>query len=456
MGRYINRMFTFWYPKYLEQGHEFEPYCRFIIGLGYCGFIIELLYTVINLTQGIPFFPTNLPLLGFLSILFVVKYSKSYHFSADFFLAVFSSTLLGLVFLFQAFPYTIFLWFPVFSVLSVYLRGKSKGIIWTGILFLGNIVLMSFFSEKQFGIQMTADQVKPVMVASIGMTMGMALYGSILFMNYISRLNLQLDQKNKLLLQKKDSLEENMREKKMLISIVCHDIASPLTLILNASSFILEKFKNGQQSDKVEKYLRSINLASKMATEIVEEVRKFEALESGKIEVELKTVNICQIFESIKTLFEDRLAMKNLELKLEFEDKEELYIQAEEKSLTHSVISNLISNAIKFSEPDTSIIVKAEAINGKVQVQIKDFGIGMPESIVKNLFKQDKRTSRPGTQGETGTGFGMPIAKVYMEKYGGSLDVVSKEKKANENQSDLVDHGTEFTLTFNPSNKKTA
>ena len=454
MRKILSHMLSFWYPKYLAEYRELEPYCRFIIGLSYIGFFVELIYSFINLTQGIPFFPTNLPLIGCISILAVVKYSKSYNFAADFFLAIFSATLLGLVFLFQSFPYTIYLWFPVFSVISVYLMGKGRGMIWTSILFIANIFLMGFFSEQEFGIQITLDQIKPIMIASIGMTMGCALYGSILFMNYISRLNVQLDQKNKLLIVKKNSLEESMREKKTLISIVCHDIATPLTLALNASSFALEKMKKGDNT-KIEKYLKNIHSASRMATDIVEEVRKFEALESGKIEVELEPVNISEIFDTIKLLFEERLKKKNLELVLELKNKDELYIQAEEKSLTHSVFSNLISNAIKFSEPNTSIIVKAEAIKGKVQVQIKDFGIGMPENIVKNLFKQDQRTSRPGTQGEKGTGFGMPIAKVYMEKYGGSLDVVSKEKSESENKEEFSkDHGTEFTLTFNSSSGK--
>ena len=454
MSGILTKLFSFWYPEYLDEEREYEPYCRFIIGLGYAGFFVELAYTILNLAQGIPFFPTNLPLIGFLAVLLVVKLSSSYNLAADFLLAVFSSTLLGLVFLFQAFPYTIYLWFPVFSIISVYLRGKSKGMLWTAILFISNIILMNFFSKQEFGFQITLDQVKPVMIASIGMTMGMTLYGSILFMNYIKRLNIQLDQKNKLLLIKKNSLEESMREKKTLITIVCHDIATPLTLILNASSFAIEKLKNGSN---IEKYLQNIHSASRMATDIIAEVRKFEALESGKIEVELEAINICQIFETIKILFEERLNQKNLELILELKNKEDLYIQAEEKSLTHSVFSNLISNAIKFSEPNTSIIVKAEAYKGKVQVQIKDFGIGMPENIVKNLFKQDKRTSRPGTQGEKGTGFGMPIAKVYMEKYGGSLQVVSKEKmEETQGKTTDDDHGTEFTLTFNSSNKKIA
>lgn len=445
----INRLFKVWYPEYLQKNQEHEPYLKFIIGLGYIGIFVEIAYLILNLIQGIPIFPTNSPILGFFLMLIVVKFSKSYVFAAHFFLSVFCATIVGLVIYYQQFPYTIFLWIPVFAIISVYLLGKNIGILWSIILGLCNIIAIYSFSNTniKYGYSIQINQVKPVLIISIVLTLTAALYASILFINYINSLNRQLDSKNKQLTLQKQALQENMEEKKAIISIICHDIANPLTVVSAAANMALSK-----KSD-FEKYLEKIQRSANLISDIINEVKAIQAVESGKFQLELKPTDLIHVFETIKFIFDDRLNSKNLELIFEYDENTNLCVEADETSLIHNVLSNLISNAIKFSDPYSKIVVQAKEKQGKVYLSIKDFGIGMPENIVRDLFKQDKRTTRLGTVGEKGTGFGMPIAKIYMEKYGGQVDVQSKEKAkeyANE------EHGTTFTLTFKSADKKRA
>jgi signal transduction histidine kinase len=102
-----------------------------------------------------------------------------------------------------------------------------------------------------------------------------------------------------------------------------------------------------------------------------------------------------------------------------------------------------LSNAIKFSEPGTEIRVDIYAEAESIKLVITDRGMGIPAEIIPYLFDRGKATSRPGTQGERGTGFGLPIVKAYMNRYGGSIEVHSVPKAEGVN-----DHGTTFTLVF--------
>lgn len=79
----------------------------------------------------------------------------------------------------------------------------------------------------------------------------------------------------------------------------------------------------------------------------------------------------------------------------------------------------------------------------KAEITITDNGIGIPEDILKKLFEIDSGTTRFGTHGEKGTGFGMPLVKKFVTAYGGNIEIWSKEK--NETSGE---HGTRITITL--------
>jgi len=96
-----------------------------------------------------------------------------------------------------------------------------------------------------------------------------------------------------------------------------------------------------------------------------------------------------------------------------------------------------MSNAIKFSYDNSEIILSCWKEDTFVYLTVEDFGVGMNDELVKNVFKSNVKTNRPGVKGEKGTGFGIPLAYSYMQKYGGDIYVESWEGK-----------GTRFTLKF--------
>jgi signal transduction histidine kinase len=100
--------------------------------------------------------------------------------------------------------------------------------------------------------------------------------------------------------------------------------------------------------------------------------------------------------------------------------------------MLQTIIRNLVSNAIKFTEHDGKIIISAKPAAGKnLEVSVTDSGVGMSREIIENLFKLHVDTSRPGTIGEPSTGLGLQLCKEFVEKHGGKIWVESEEFKGS-------------------------
>ena len=137
----------------------------------------------------------------------------------------------------------------------------------------------------------------------------------------------------------------------------------------------------------------------------------------------------------------DKLNNKNISVELKIDENNQ--VNVERVSFINSVMINLLTNAIKFSHADTKIIIATEKTNTHLLLTVEDFGIGMPKELCRDIFDTNKPTTRQGTEGETGTGFGMPLVKKFIEAYKGTIEVISQEKNTlNDNQ------GTKFIITL--------
>jgi two-component system, sensor histidine kinase and response regulator len=106
----------------------------------------------------------------------------------------------------------------------------------------------------------------------------------------------------------------------------------------------------------------------------------------------------------------------------------ETVIYADEEMIT-TIIRNLVSNAIKFTNRGGTITVAAKTENGEVTISVSDTGIGIPKDKITQLFHPDVNNSSPGTEGEQGTGLGLIICKDFAEKNKGEIRVESETGK---------------------------
>ena len=231
-------------------------------------------------------------------------------------------------------------------------------------------------------------------------------------------------------------LERQTIDFQTLIRIMSHDIVNPLSII-NGSTNLIEK-KHGPT-----KQTQSIIKASSSIKDIIEHVRQFQVIADGKQKFNLAPVDLLQVLEKVNFLFADKLAEKSIKLIIKIKESNNLKFLAEKNSFCYEVLSNIISNAIKFSSEKSKIIISATKEDNEVIIKIKDFGVGIAGKDIKSLFSFHKHTTKMGTQGESGSGYGLPLAKLYMNKYKGQITV---ESQSNPKPGELP--GTTFILSL--------
>ena len=216
-----------------------------------------------------------------------------------------------------------------------------------------------------------------------------------------------------------------------LVRVLLHDISNPLTII-QSSAHIGHKTKKTTYYEKIKR-------AASLIFDTINQVRDHEALASGKKSLTLKPVDMDDVVRDLEFLFQDKA--DDMQVELTFDVRMDGQpVLADMSSLTKEILSNIISNAIKFCMPGGHIRVGISRHEDKCCITITDDGIGIPPDILAGIFDHTSNTSRPGTKGEKGTGFGMPLVQSYVQKHGGTIRV---DTSTEPGQS-----GTTFTITL--------
>jgi signal transduction histidine kinase len=318
--------------------------------------------------------------------------------------------------------YTNIIWLPVFLFVShAFLESKYHWpITIIGILFFSLAVLKqhyypNIFVEKSQGIESLVTNLAVIALGSLASLIA-------------SRTTIGEDQVIKeMLSQKRDMFRQLNYNNAALSSMITHDIASPLTI----AQITLNKLPDSAEKKRIQNNLDKIN-------SIITNARQLRAMKSGKLQITLSDINLSEVLRDIVNNFQDQLKPKNLSLILNIPNSE-IYIQAEKNSLYTSVLNNLIQNAIKFSPPNNKIDIFLTEEEDTITLNIQDYGIGIPPKLQSKLFDFTANTSRQGTAGERGTGFGLPLVKLFCDIYECEITVTSSTETPS---------GTTFTLTF--------
>jgi len=246
------------------------------------------------------------------------------------------------------------------------------------------------------------------------------------------------DELLRMMTAEKERVERSMRQKQRLLTAVSHDIANALT-VLQCEISLVQSPRQAESParrtllDRIER----MDYACGNIAEIIGSVRMMEAVEQGLLQFSPRPVDLRAVFQNAEVLFAARLAKRRMHIQFPELTGENRFVMADPKILPNHVFNNLISNAIKFSYPDSSIVVTVDREAGYTTIRVTDRGIGMPPELVANLFDLDAKTMRPGTDGEPGTGFGMRTVKSFMDLFGGQIEVSSTEESLRPD-----DHGT--------------
>ena len=235
--------------------------------------------------------------------------------------------------------------------------------------------------------------------------------------------------------RQKAELEKANHMQKELLHVLCHDLANPLGNIRSLTELIEAEPEFTRQG------LEVVKRSAQQGMDTIELIRRMRLAQ--EFFLQLEPVDLSLSLQTAGEMMTSKLVKKQIQLQVECPP---LLVKAEPVALVTSVLNNLLTNAIKFSYPQSGIEIRAWTEDPWIKLRISDQGIGMPASMVLNLFDIAVRTSRPGTQREEGTGFGMPLIKEFMTAFGGGIEVESKSETESPN-----DHGTQITLRFAPA-----
>lgn len=332
------------------------------------------------------------------------------------------------------FDSSILIWLGILPMLAGVISGRIGVILWSVIT---TIVVFGFFLLEINGHPF------PNLISPTGhlIAQSMIAFGWIFLSTIVIWVYVLLDEIHTLDLENKNQSIQN------LVFILAHDISNHLNIVMGRTQLALSKIKTGMEADKIvlpiteKANIEKIDKAARAIHSIVDNVKDLYSTELGKKEIPLESIEVNQVFNEVKDNFNEKLTYKKLELK-SYTSTEQLFLKSNRGLLIHQILGNLVSNAIKFSEENDEIFLMANTEGDRIQIVVEDHGVGIPESIRHKLFDVKSKTSRAGTAGESGTGFGLPIVKVYVERLGGKIEVQSTTKEENENS------GTKFIIEF--------
>lgn len=230
-------------------------------------------------------------------------------------------------------------------------------------------------------------------------------------------------------LQKKNAEMKKLNElKNQFLGIAAHDLRNPIGIIMGYSDFLLEEIQDYISPDHT-KMLTAIKSSSEFMLHLLNELLDISKIESGKLNLEKREVNIATFIKNNLDLNRVLAQKKNISIQLNTIDSAPELIFDPDK--IDQVLNNLISNAIKFSLPNTKIIVNVYMSGDNVKVSVTDQGQGIPKDEMSKLFKTFEITSVKSTGGEKSTGLGLSIARNIIIGHGGKIWVDSQVGKGS-------------------------
>jgi two-component system, sensor histidine kinase and response regulator len=178
----------------------------------------------------------------------------------------------------------------------------------------------------------------------------------------------------------------------------------------------------------IDEYARIIHDSSNRAMDLLTNLLEWSRAQTGRLEFDPDFFELTSIIEEIVELYSDTAEQKSISITIKLPNAIPVFA---DKSIVKTILRNLISNAIKFTNPEGEIIIGAEQRKDELIVSVSDNGIGIKEENINKLFRIDYCYSTLGTNKEKGTGLGLLLCKEFIEMHGGKIWVESKKNKGS-------------------------
>jgi signal transduction histidine kinase len=216
-------------------------------------------------------------------------------------------------------------------------------------------------------------------------------------------------------------------DKDLFLSILAHDLRSPFTALLGITDLLIENIRV-HNIDETEVLLNHLKDASMDTFALLEDLLKWTSTQSGKIPFNPQILDFSDICTNILETLNKNADAKNITVKSSTNDNISVFADID---MLKTVLRNLVSNAIKFTNKGGTIIINAEENSENVTISVSDNGIGIMPDKLTNLFDISHRQTTRGTEKESGTGLGLILCKEFVEKNAGKIWAESEAGKGS-------------------------
>ncbi|MBC8043345.1 MAG: ATP-binding protein [Rhizobacter sp.] len=222
------------------------------------------------------------------------------------------------------------------------------------------------------------------------------------------------------------NLVELDREKNEFFGVVTHDLKSPLQAIVGFSNLI-ERHHGRNKLDQIPDYAKRIEREAMRMSEAISKLLEINMIESGKWTMSPQPLSLAALTVAVTEGYQLRAEAKKIRLSFEAADTELLIFA--DLNAVQNVLSNLISNAVKYCPPHSEVAVQVHAAEGRVRCRIADNGPGITADDQKKLFQKFAKLSNQPTGGENATGLGLSIVKRLVDATSGTVRCESEVGK---------------------------
>lgn len=217
------------------------------------------------------------------------------------------------------------------------------------------------------------------------------------------------------------------RMKTELVSMVAHELRSPLTCISGFSELLLDSNITSEQS---EEYANIILKESNRLSDLINKFLDISKIESGKSQLRRSPVDMKMLVEKVLDFNSQLANKKNIEVN--FESPPEVTTVHLDRDMMEQAVLNLFSNAVKYSPNEASVTVRLTEENNMLQIDVEDTGYGIPEEALPNIFDKFYRITDDENQRDiTGSGLGLSLVREIVEIHGGKVSVKSTVNKGS-------------------------
>jgi signal transduction histidine kinase len=209
--------------------------------------------------------------------------------------------------------------------------------------------------------------------------------------------------------------------KDRLFSLVAHDLKSPFSGVLGMLEMMAEEGDTISPAE-MKDHLRMLSRSARDTFSLMENLLQWSTFESGETPYHPVRVNLDEIVCGVISLVQAAAGRKSVAVSADVPS--DLYVLAD-KSMVHSIIQNLIANALKFTPEGGRVTVDVQVSNEWVEVSVRDTGVGMSPTQLAKIRNRESGHTSYGTRGESGTGLGLNICQRFIEKHGGRFSVQS-------------------------------